>query len=60
MGEALKLIKQYSVEDIYLNQGNFNSLEKNVIKKYRHVYQIREKEEIVLGNINIVQINKKV
>lgn len=59
MGEALKLIKQYRVEDIYLNQGNFNSLEKNVIKKYRHVYQIREKEEIVLGNINIVQINKK-
>ena len=45
MGEALKLIKQYSVEDIYLNQGNFNSLEKNVIKKYRHVYQIREKEK---------------
>lgn len=59
MGEALKLIKQYRVEDIYLNQGNFNSLEKNVIKKYRHVYQIREKEEIVLGNINIVQINKE-
>ena len=59
MGEALKLIKQYSVEDIYLNQGNFNSLEKNVIKKYRHVYQIREKEKIVLGNINIVQINKE-
>lgn len=59
MGEALKLIKQCSVEDIYLNQGNFNSLEKNVIKKYRHVYQIREKEKIVLGNINIVQINKE-
>lgn len=59
MGEALKLIKQYRVEDIYLNQGNFNLLEKNVIKKYRHVYQIREKEEIVLGNINIVQINKE-
>lgn len=59
MGEASKLIKQYSVEDIYLNQGNFNSLEKNVIKNYRHVYQIREKEEIVLGNINIVQINKE-
>lgn len=59
MGEALKLIKQYRVEDIYLNQGNFNSLEKNVIKKYRHVYQIREKEKIVLGNINIVQINKE-
>lgn len=59
MGEALKLIKQYRVEDIYLNQGNFNLLEKKVIKKYRHVYQIREKEEIVLGNINIVQINKK-
>ena len=59
MGEALKLIKQYSVEDIYLNQGDFNSLEKNVIKKYRHVYQIREKEKIVLGNINIVQINKE-
>lgn len=59
MGEALKLIKQYSVEDIYLNQGNFNLLEKNVIKKYRHVYQIREKEKIVLGNINIVQINKE-
>lgn len=59
MGEALKLIKQYRVEDIYLNQGNFNLLEKKVIKKYRHVYQIREKEEIVLGNINIVQINKE-
>lgn len=59
MGEALKLIKQYRVEDIYLNQGNFNLLEKNVIKKYRHVYQIREKEKIVLGNINIVQINKE-
>lgn len=59
MGEALKLIKQYRVEDIYLNQGNFNLLEKKVIKKYRHVYQIREKEKIVLGNINIVQINKK-
>ena len=59
MGETLKLIKQYRVEDIYLNQGNFNLLEKKVIKKYRHVYQIREKEEIVLGNINIVQINKE-
>lgn len=59
MGEALKLIKQYRVEDIYLNQGNFNLLEKKVIKKYRYVYQIREKEEIVLGNINIVQINKE-
>lgn len=59
MGEALKLIKQYRVEDIYLNQGNFNLLEKKVIKKYRHVYQIREKEEIVFGNINIVQINKE-
>lgn len=59
MGEALKLIKQYRVEDIYLNQGNFNLLEKKVIKKYRHVYQIREKEKIVLGNINIVQINKE-
>lgn len=59
MGEALKLIKQYRVEDIYLNQGNFNLLEKKVIKKYRHVYQIREKEEIALGNINIVQINKE-
>ena len=59
IGEALKLIKQYRVEDIYLNQGNFNLLEKKVIKKYRHVYQIREKEEIVLGNINIVQINKE-
>ena len=59
MGEALKLIKQYRVEDIYLNQGNFNLLEKKVIKKYRHVYQIREKEEIVLGNISMIQINKE-
>ena len=59
MGEALKLIKQYRVEDIYLNQGNFNSLEKNIIKNYRHVYQIREKEKIVLGNISMIQINKE-
>ena len=59
MGETSKLIKQYSVEDIYLNQGNFNSLEKNVIKKYRHVYQIGEKEKIVLGNISMIQINKE-
>lgn len=59
MGGALKLIKQYRVEDIYLNQGNFNSLEKNIIKNYRHVYQIREKEKIVLGNISMIQINKE-
>ena len=59
MGETSKLIKQYRVEDIYLNQGNFNSLEKNIIKNYRHVYQIREKEKIVLGNISMIQINKE-
>lgn len=59
MGEALKLIRQYRVEDIYLNQGNFNLLEKKVIKKYRHVYQIREKEKIALGNISMIQINKE-
>ena len=59
MGELANIIKKYRVEDIYLNQGNFNSLEKSVIKEYKNIYQIREKEKIKVGNINIIQINKE-
>ena len=59
MGELANIIKKYRVEDIYLNQGNFNSLERGIIKKYKNIYQIREKEKIKVGNINIIQINKE-
>lgn len=59
MGELANIIKKYRVEDIYLNQGNFNSLERDIIKEYKNIYQIREKEKIKVGNINIIQINKE-
>ena len=59
MGELANIIKKYRVEDIYLNQGNFNSLERGIIKEYKNIYQIREKEKIKVGNINIIQINKE-
>lgn len=59
MGELANIIKKYRVEDIYLNQGNFNSLERGIIKEYKNIYQIREKEKIKVGNINIIQINEE-
>ena len=36
MGELANIIKKYRVEDIYLNQGNFNSLERDIIKEYKN------------------------
>lgn len=57
-GEAINLIRNFKVDKIYLNQGNFNFLEKQIILNHKRTYQIAEGDLIKIGNISLTSLNK--
>ena len=57
-GEAINLIRNFNVDKIYLNQGKFNSLEKNIIMNHKKTFQIAEGDLIKLGRISLIELNK--
>lgn len=57
MGEAKYLIKNFNVENILINEGNLNYLEKELISLTSNVEVAKEGKYISCGDIDLVQLN---
>lgn len=57
MGEAKYLIKNFNVENILINEGKLNYLEKELISLTSNVEVAKEGKYISCGDINLVQLN---
>ena len=59
MGEIIYLEKNYTIKNIYLNLGEANKLEKNIIKKNPNTKKVKQDQIFQIGNFILYQINKK-
>lgn len=59
LGETFSLINNFKVDKIYLNQGNFNYLEKKIINSFKKTYQIKEEDILKIGDITLIELNKE-
>ena len=57
MGEAKYLIKNFKVENILINEGNINYLEKELISIRKDIRKAKEGTYISSGDIDLVQLN---
>lgn len=57
MGEAKYLIKNFNVENILINEGKLNYLEKELISLTSNVEVAKEGKYISCGDIDLVQLN---
>ncbi len=58
LGDALNLLENFKVETIILNPGNINYLEQQIINKYQNIKIINELEQLSVGDIKLIQLNK--
>ena len=59
MGEIIYLEKNYTIKNIYLNLGEANKLEQNIIKKNPNTKKVKQDQIFQIGNFILYQINKK-
>ena len=59
MGEAKYLIENFKVENIIINAGNTNYLEKKLIKRRKDVVKGYEGLQISCGNFELIQLNEE-
>ena len=59
MGEAKYLIDNFKVENIIINSGKINYLEKEIIKKRKDVVKGYEGLQISCGDFELIQLNEK-
>ena len=59
MGEAKYLIDNFKVENIIINLGEINYLEKELIKKRKDTKKGYEGLQISCGKIQLIQLNKE-
>ena len=59
MGEALYLINNFKVENIIINLGNVNFLEKKLIKERPDVIHGHEGRQINCGKFKLIQLNEE-
>ena len=59
MGEIIYLEKNYTIKNIYLNLGEANKLEQNIIKKNPNTKKVKQNQIFQIGNFILYQINKK-
>ena len=57
MGEAKYLIENFKVQNILINNGEFNYLEKELIKQTNNISVAYEGLSINCGNIEMIQLN---
>ena len=57
MGEAKYLIKNFNVENILINEGKLNYLEKELISLTSNVEVVKEGKYISCGDIDLIQLN---
>ena len=58
-GDTINLIENFKVDKIYLNQGNFNYLEKKIITSFKNTYQVKEGQIFYLGDLVLIELNKE-
>ena len=59
MGEAKYLIENFKVENIIINSGSINYLEKELIKKRKDIIKGYEGLQISYGNFELIQLNEE-
>lgn len=59
MGEANYLVDNFKVENIIINSGKINYLEKSLIKKRNDVVKGYEGLQMSCGNIELIQLNEE-
>ena len=59
MGEAKYLIEKFKVENIIINSGSINHLEKELIKIRKDVVKGYEGLQIICGNFEFIQLNEE-
>lgn len=57
LGETINLIDNFQVDKIYINEGNINSLEKQIILKHNNVNIAYEGTNINIGDFYLYQLN---
>lgn len=58
LGEAITLINNYKVKQIFINSNEINSLEEKIIKTFPKVSMVRQGDSFTAGNADFLQLNK--
>lgn len=58
IGEAKILLENFKVEEVLINPGKMNDLEKNLIDENYNIRKIKSTEVLSCGNIDLIQLNK--
>lgn len=57
IGEAINLVNNFKVKNIYINDNKVNFLEKRLINEFKYTKKLKEKEIIKLGNLYMMSLN---
>lgn len=60
IGEAIYLIKKIKIDNIYINEGNINTLEKELVDNFLNVKILKQNEYMEIGDFKILSLNKKI
>lgn len=58
LGEALNIIENYKIDNIFINEGKRNYLEKLIIKKFKKVNTCYQGTYFEVGNFKFYSLNK--
>lgn len=58
LGEALLLLDNFKVDEVLINEGSINTLERSIIRKRDDVKILKQNDTFCIGNFSFLSLNK--